>query len=107
MPELLERLWRIVDEVRKEPKEPVITIPEREYTYEPPFLVEETPRGFFVTGRRVTQVVRMTNFENEEAIRHMEQVLHRMGLFRALRRLGAREGQTILIGDIELEYHPD
>lgn len=107
VPELLERLWRIVDEARKAPKEPVIAIPEREYTYEPPFQVEETPRGFFVTGRRVTQVVRMTNFENEEAIRHMEQVLHRMGLFRALRRLGAREGQTILIGDIELEYHPD
>ena len=46
----------------------------------------------------------MTDFNNDEAIRHLQKKLERMGLFKALQRLGAEEGQSIWIGEVELEY---
>ncbi len=46
----------------------------------------------------------MTDFENEEAVRHLQYTLDQMGLFKALKRLGAQEGQTITIGEVEMDY---
>jgi len=108
IPELVEALWQEVDRVRKDieatPEEPE---PEREYTYTPPFEVFPTQTGFRIEGQRPLRAVRMTDFENREAVNHLQKVLDAMGIFRALKRMGAREGQTIAIGDLELEYHPD
>ncbi len=104
---LLERLWTIVEELRNEPEDEGILIPEREYTYEAPFTIEPIPEGFRIEGRRVMQAVRMTNFDNDQAVRHLHHTLQRMGVFKALKRMGAQEGQTVAIGDEELEYHPD
>ncbi|HNR31207.1 MAG TPA: Obg family GTPase CgtA, partial [Candidatus Hydrogenedentes bacterium] len=63
--------------------------------------------GFVIEGKRVLQAVRMTDFENPEAVRHLQGVLRKMGLFKALKRLRAKPGQTLRIGDYELEYQPD
>jgi Obg family GTPase CgtA-like protein len=49
----------------------------------------------------------MTNFDNEEAVRHLHKRLQKMGVLNALKRLGAKDGTTIYIGDAELEYHAD
>jgi len=106
--ELLETLWAAVERARKEEeaREPEPE-PEREYTYEAPFTLHETPGGFRVEGVRVLRTVQMTDFENPEAVRHLQKSLKKMGLFSALKRMGAKEGQTILIGDVELEYQPE
>lgn len=106
--DLLERLWRHVDAARREDalgtaEEP----PEREYVFEAPYTIEPTADGYRVSGRSVERAVRMLDFENEEAVRYFQGRLQRMGVLKALKRLGARQGQTIHIGDIELEYHPD
>lgn len=107
MPALIEHLWQLVEEVRNQPEETTIELPEREYRYVAPFSVEPVRGGFAVTGKRVNQLVRMTDFDNDEAVRHLEHVLQRMGVFKALKRLGAEDGQTIVIGDVELEYHSE
>ncbi len=108
VPELLERLWEEVEQVRKsETLEPQEDTEDAEYVYEAPFEVMKTPSGFAVEGKRIVQVVRMTNFENEEAVRHLQDTLRKMGLFKALKRLGAKSGQTIRISDYELEYEPE
>lgn len=105
---LLEALWQVVDRIRREEiDQPVAQVSEREYAFEAPFTIEEQPGGFRVEGRTVLRAVRMTDFENEHAVRHLHERLRRMGLFRALRRMGAQAGQTIIIGDVELEYYPD
>ncbi len=105
--ELLERLWQIVDRVRREDEAAPVVPEEHEIGYEPPFVIERDGEGFRVQGATVLRAVRMTNFDNEEALRHLQTRLHKMGLFRALKRLGAREGQAIFIGDVELEYQED
>lgn len=108
IPDMIEALWQAVDRVRREVAEnPEPEPPEREYTYVAPFEVETTANGYRILGQRPIRSVRMTDFSNPEAVVHLQQVLEKMGVFRALKRLGAEEGQTIVIGDLELEYHPD
>lgn len=108
LPELIEHLWQLVEAVRQaELREEKPEEPEREYTYEPPFNVVSEGDAYRVIGERPIRAVRMTDFENPEAAAHLQQVLDKMGVFRALKRLGAAEGQSIFIGDLELEYHRD
>lgn len=108
VPALLEHLWTEVEAARQaelhgeKPAEP-----EREYTYEAPYDIIRTRTGYRIEGDRAIRAVRMTDFSNAEAVDHLQKSLERMGIFKALKRLGAEEGQSIFIGDLELEYHPD
>ena len=107
VPELLEHLWEIVDRLKREEVEETIDLTEREYVFEVPYTITESHMGYRVEGKNVLRAVRMTDFGNDEAVRHLQYRLDRMGLFKALKRMGAREGQTISIGDVELVYHSD
>ncbi len=105
--ELIEDLWTQVQGAKDDDLRIVIPEPEREYAYQAPFQITSSPEGFRVEGVRVIRAVRMTDFDNREAVKHLEDQLRRMGLFKALKRLGARPGQSIFLGDEEMEYHPD
>jgi GTP-binding protein len=107
VPDLLEHLWQQVELVRNLPDETVVELPERSYVYEAPYTIEKVPGGFRIAGPRVIQAARMVNFDNEEALRYFHNRLQRLGVLKALHRMGAQEGQTIFIEDFELEYHPD
>ena len=111
VPEVLDALYVRVERAREAEAAGIALAeaeePDVEYTYEAPYDIERVSDGYRVEGRRVLRAVRMTNFDNEEAVRHLQQVLTKMGLFRALKKLRAQEGDTIHIGDYELEYHPD
>lgn len=105
---LLDALWHIVDTLKKEEPLPgEDTSPQGEYTYEAPYTIGQTPQGFRVEGRSVLRAVRMTDFDNEEAVHHLQSRFQRMGLFKALKKMGARDGQLLHIGDVELEYRDD
>ena len=107
VPELLERLWHVVDTLRKtETETPAVKV-EQDYTYEPPFTIERNDTGFLIEGAKVLQAVRMTEFSNMEAVRHLQNRLKRMGVYKALKRMGAETGDTVHIGDVELEYNAD
>ena len=107
VPELIEHLWSLVERVHREEAGYVAPEVEREYVFEAPFTVERTPQGFRIEGSTVVRAVRMTDFTNDQAVRHLQRKLQKMGLFKALKRMGAHEGQTITIGDVELDYQPD
>jgi GTP-binding protein len=104
---VLERAWSIVDRLRREEEITSEKDEAAEYTYESPFTVAREGGGFRVDGRPVLRAVAMTDFENSEAVSHLQNKLQRMGLFKALKRLGARPGESIYIGDTELEYRPE
>ena len=105
---LLEALWTEVERARAEELNIDIAAPDRvEYRYEAPFTIEPTGDGFEVLGRPVVRAVRMTDFQNDEAVRHLDDKLKKMGLYKALHRMGAAEGHTIRIGGVELEYHEE
>lgn len=105
---LLECLWQEVEQVRRE--EAGFSIekpPEAEYIFAPPYTIQETEDGFTVEGNPVVRAVKMTDFSNYEAVDHLQATLAKMGIFKALKRMGAQDGQSIQIGGVELEYHAD
>ncbi|GMW00474.1 MAG: GTPase Obg [Candidatus Hydrogenedentota bacterium] len=104
--ELVETLWETVDRLRNQVEEPEVE-EGREYVFEAPFTIQKAPDGFVIEGKRIIQMVRMTDFGNEEAIRYFQIQLKKLGIMKALKRLGAVEGQTIHIGPVELVYIPD
>lgn len=62
---------------------------------------------YVVEGDLVREIVQITDLSNEEALQRMQRRLRGMGVFRQLKDLGAQEGDTVRIGNIELEYIPD
>jgi GTP-binding protein len=99
----LGRLGTLVDAARAAEPEP-----------EPYVVLRPTEEGFAVlrdgdgawrvSGRSAERVVAMADLTNEEAIEYVQLRLRRMGVERALARAGAREGDVVRVGPVELEY---
>jgi GTP-binding protein len=57
-----------------------------------------------VTGARMEGFARRTNFDQDDAVVRLRDILHKNGVARELRRQGAAEGDIIRIGDVELAW---
>jgi GTP-binding protein len=101
--ELLGRVATLVDEARAAAptSEPIVVHrPEEEG-----FAVRRDDDGAWrVVGRAAERVVAMADLTNLEAIDYVHHRFRTMGVERALARAGAREGDVVRIGTIELEY---
>jgi GTP-binding protein len=60
--------------------------------------------AFRVSGKKVERSVAMTDLENPEGIDRLQRTLGRMGVFRALEAAGVQDGDTVRIGQMELEW---
>ncbi len=70
-----------------------------------PLEVEQLGDGSYrVAGEAAERAVVMTNLDNEEAVRYLHRRLQRMGVIRRLRALGAKDGDRVRIGSVELEF---
>ncbi len=107
IPELLEALWQAIERAKAGEPEPVEDESFREYEHTPAFKVEREEDGYRVEGKKIVRAVRMTDFGNDEAVRHLDRMLKKMGVYKALKRMGAAEGSTIHIEEAELEYHAE
>ena len=56
------------------------------------------------SGRAAERVVAMADLTNDEAIEYVQDRFRKMGVERALARAGAREGDVVRVGPVELEY---
>ncbi|CAM3380256.1 GTPase ObgE [Nocardioides dubius] len=62
------------------------------------FTITETNEGWRVRGEKPERWVRQTDFSNDEAVGFLADRLNRLGVETALVRLGAEEGDAVLIG---------
>jgi len=60
--------------------------------------------AFEVTGKRIVRMIEMTDMTNREGLHYMHQRLQRIGVIDKLRKLGAQEGDSVLIGDYEFAF---
>ncbi|MBC9734672.1 GTPase ObgE [Nocardioides marmotae] len=65
------------------------------------FTIKATSEGWRVRGTKPERWVRQTDFSNDEAVGFLADRLNRLGVEDRLVKLGAEEGDTVLIG------HPD
>ena len=64
----------------------------------------EADGSFRVLGRPAERAVAMTDLTNAEALAYVQQRLHQLGVDRALRRAGARDGDVVHVGGFTFEY---
>jgi GTP-binding protein len=57
-----------------------------------------------VTGEDVERAVVMTDLSNEESVRYLHRRLQQMGVIKRLRDLGAKDGDQVVIGAIQLDF---
>jgi GTP-binding protein len=61
--------------------------------------------GYIVSGVRAESAALRLGESGEEALDELQDRLRRMGLAKAMRRVGARPGDRIKVGDVEIEWH--
>jgi GTP-binding protein len=102
---LIQRIYAEIDTLpAPEPvseEMPVYSLPEVDVA----FNVEKINEGEYrVTGKRIERAAAMTYWDYEEAIMRFQRLLDTVGVTEALRAAGVQEGDTVHIGDHELEW---
>ncbi|WP_421629423.1 GTPase ObgE [Corynebacterium pseudogenitalium] len=64
------------------------------------------PGGWLVTGEKAERWIRQTDFENDEAVGYLSDRLNKAGVEDQLRKIGAKEGDTVTIGEISFDWEP-
>ena len=59
---------------------------------------------FRVSGKRIERAAAMTYWEYDEAVLRFHRILVALGIRDALAEAGVRKGDTVIIGDYELEW---
>ena len=59
---------------------------------------------FFVDGPGAQRLIDSVNFDDEESLNWFHRTLRRMGIIDRLREAGAKEGDTIVVGDMEFDF---
>ncbi len=60
--------------------------------------VEPTKDGYKVTGSRIEKFARRTEFDNDQGVERLRDIMKKMGIMHELRRKGVVTGQTVSIG---------
>ena len=105
--ELRSALARLLpdDEQLGSPTEAAGVVVHRYDPAEEGFVIEREAAGeWVVQGRRVQRLVAQTDFENDESAARFQRELARLGLVEKLRAAGVEAGDTVRIGDTELEW---
>ncbi|MBI5669363.1 MAG: GTPase ObgE [Chloroflexi bacterium] len=104
--ELVQRMFQLVESLPEEERVPVEQMPVYELPVEEvPFTITREDSGAFrVSGRRIERAANMTYWDNEEAVMRFQQILETLGISAALEQAGVRPGDTVYIGEYELEW---
>jgi GTP-binding protein len=93
-------LLQHVHEVEPEPEIPVY-MPEpdpREFT------VKHENEGWRVSGAAIERAAEMTYWEHDGSRRRFQHLMDKLGVDDALRKAGVQEGDSVFVGEFELEW---
>jgi len=91
----------------KETPEPVET--EEMPVYRPKsdpreFTITRIDEGWRVSGQAIERAAEMTYWEHFESIRRFQRIMEALGIDTALRQKGIQNGETVFVGEYELEW---
>jgi GTP-binding protein len=100
-------LWAAYNAAQSAPSEalpevmPVYRLEEDPQAFE---LERESDGSWRVRSKALERAAAMTYWENDEAVRRFQRLLEKLGVDQALRRAGVKPGDTVHIGEYELEW---
>ncbi len=86
-----------------DPEEPALTWP-LPTVNENDFAIEREGEGWRVRGVKIERLMKMTNFNQAEAVDRVQRVFEATGISQALIGAGLQEGDIVFVGDTELEW---
>lgn len=66
--------------------------------------ITRTSDGWRVTGAAIERAAAMTYWEYDQSVRRFQRILQTLGIEEALREAGVQPGDTVFIGEYELEW---
>ena len=101
---LLDRVVQVLETLP-----PVLRYEETELTesmgYEPGFQIKRGDDGVFdVSGGEIEKLLDSTNPDDEHSMRRFQQLLIKNGIIAALREMGAKDGDSIRLGEWEFDF---
>jgi GTP-binding protein len=99
-------LWKVVELLNVAPEpEPVVELPVYKPAEDPrAFTVKRIEDGWRVSGAAIERAAGMTFWEHEGSLRRFQKLMERLGVEEALRKAGVEQGDSVFIGDYELEW---
>ncbi|MGM8214236.1 GTPase ObgE [Bacillaceae bacterium W0354] len=111
---LRDLLFAIADTLEKIPKDAFEAKPEEQvdervvYKFEKEdddFHITRDPDGAYViSGAKIERIFKMTDFNRDEAVRRFARQMRFMGIDDALRKRGAKDGDTVRLLEFEFEF---
>ncbi len=68
------------------------------------FNIEHSADGWHVSGHSIERAAEMTYWDEYQSIRRFQRILETLGIDQALRKAGVQAGDTVFIGEYELEW---
>ncbi len=104
--DLIQRVFATVDalppvEITPIEEKPVYELAEEEVVFN---IVREDNGAYRVVGRRIERAASMTHWDYEDAVMRFQDILETLGVSAALVEAGVQVGDTVYIGDYELEW---
>ena len=102
---LLYRAAQMLAQAKEETPEPI----QETTVYRPEadprqFTITREPDGWRVKGQSIERAAAMTYWEYEDGVRRFQRILRTLRIDDALRQAGVQAGDTVYIGDYELEW---
>lgn len=99
-------LWKAYKLLQIAPAaEPVEELPLYKAEEDPrSFTIEETEKGWLVSGKSIERAAEMTYWEHRESVRRFQRLLENIGVDQALREAGIEEGDTVVVSGYVLEW---
>jgi len=69
-----------------------------------PFTVLKESGVYIVEGPAMVQLVNSVNFSDQESLNYFHRMLRQLGVIDALRQSGAKEGDTVIIDEMEFDF---
>jgi GTPase len=101
-----ELLWKAAELLKISPvAEKLDTIPVYRPAEDPQtFSIERESAGWRVKGVAIERAAAMTYWEYDGSVRRFQRLMDHLGVDQALRDAGVETGETVLVGDYELEW---
>lgn len=76
----------------------------RRFKEEEPFKIEKRDGIYVVSGKRIENLLIMSNLDQDESLQRFQRICNKMGLEDELRKMGIKSGDTVKIMELEFEY---
>jgi GTP-binding protein len=111
VPELMKRVRKLIDAMPSQSEFELFTEEEERVTFDDEeddefeiLYDDQFPGQFRVAGAKIEKMIEQMNWDYYEAVQRFQRILDAQGVTEALKMAGAKQGDLIMIGDLDFNF---